>query len=54
VVPADHKYALRALVGGIIVDAIDDLDLQPPQLTPAERDAVASARADLLGEPALE
>lgn len=30
VVPADHKYALRALVGGIVVGAIDDLDLRLP------------------------
>jgi hypothetical protein len=52
VVPADHKYALRALVGGIIVDAIDGLDLKPPRLTPAERDALATAKADSLNEPA--
>jgi hypothetical protein len=51
VVPADHKYALRALVGGIIVDAIDGLDLQPPQVTPDQRDALARAKDDLLNEP---
>src|SRR5664280_2371586 len=37
VVPADHKYALRALVGGIVVQAIDALDLKPPALSPSER-----------------
>ena len=30
VVPADHKYALRALVGGIVAHAIDAMDLSPP------------------------
>jgi polyphosphate kinase 2 (PPK2 family) len=50
VVPADHKYALRALVGGIIVDAIDALDLKPPALTPAERGALTRARSELLAE----
>jgi PPK2 family polyphosphate:nucleotide phosphotransferase len=50
VVPADHKYALRALVGGIIVDAIDGLDLQPPQVPPDEQEALARAKADLLSE----
>jgi len=50
VVPADHKYALRALVGGIIVDAIDDLDLQPPQISPSERGALARAKHELLTE----
>ena len=50
VVPADHKYALRALVGGIIVDAIDGLGLQPPQATPDERRALLTAKADLLSE----
>jgi|SRR5271166_5137833 len=50
VVPADHKYALRALVGGIIVDAIDDLDLQPPQVSPGDRRALARAKNELLNE----
>jgi len=52
VVPADHKYALRALVGGIIVDAIDQLDLQPPQLTPDQRRTLSQAKAELLDESA--
>jgi PPK2 family polyphosphate:nucleotide phosphotransferase len=51
VVPADHKYALRALVGGIIVDAIDGLDLRPPEVTPDQRYALARAKDALLGEP---
>jgi PPK2 family polyphosphate:nucleotide phosphotransferase len=52
VVPADHKYALRALVGGIVVDAIDGLDLQLPELSPDQRRTLAQARADLLDESA--
>jgi PPK2 family polyphosphate:nucleotide phosphotransferase len=50
VVPADHKYALRALVGGIIVDAIDGLDLRLPEVTPDERQTMSRAKAELLGE----
>jgi PPK2 family polyphosphate:nucleotide phosphotransferase len=50
VVPADHKYALRALVGGIIVEAIADLDLRMPQLGADERAALARARSELLDE----
>jgi len=50
VVPADHKYALRALVGGIIVHAIDELDLQPPALSPPEYEALARAKSELLAE----
>ena len=50
VVPADHKDALRALVGGIIVDAIDGMDLRLPEITPVERQAMTTAKAELLGE----
>jgi len=50
VVPADHKYTLRALVGGIMVDAIDQLDLEPPRMSAEELAALAVARDDLLAE----
>jgi len=50
VVPADHKYALRALVGGIIVDAIDHLDLRPSELSAAQHRTLTEAKADLLDE----
>jgi PPK2 family polyphosphate:nucleotide phosphotransferase len=50
VVPADHKYALRALVGGIIVDAIGHLDLRPSELSAAQRRTLTEAKADLLDE----
>ena len=50
VVPADHKYALRALVGGIVVDAIDALDLSRPELDDAQRQAIAHAAEVLRAE----
>jgi PPK2 family polyphosphate:nucleotide phosphotransferase len=50
VVPADRKYALRALVGGILVDTIDRLDLRPPEVGPVEAEALEQARAELLAE----
>ena len=36
VIPADHKWLMRALVSHIIVDAIEELDLSFPEV-PAER-----------------
>ncbi|MFZ1063862.1 MAG: polyphosphate kinase 2 family protein [Acidimicrobiales bacterium] len=50
VVPADHKYALRALVGGIIVDTIDQMDLKPPRVAKDKQAALDQARRDLLAE----
>ncbi len=50
VVPADHKYELRALVGGIIVDAIDQLDLHAPVVDPARASALEEARRTLAAE----
>jgi len=52
VVPADHKHVLRALVGGLLVDAVDRLDLATPTL-PADRVAgLEAARARLAAEGA--
>ena len=50
VVPADHKYALRALVGGIVVNAIDQMDLLPPQINAVDLKALSRAKAELLAE----
>ena len=50
VVPADHKYALRALVGGIVVDAIDQMDLRAPSVPADSLAALERAKAQLLGE----
>ncbi|MGP0029270.1 MAG: polyphosphate kinase 2 family protein [Acidimicrobiales bacterium] len=50
VVPADHKYAMRALVGGILVHVIDHLAMQPPKADASELELLARARAKLLAE----
>jgi len=50
VVPADHKYALRALVGGIIVDAIDQIKLKSPEVAVSNLALLTRAKADLLAE----
>ncbi len=50
VVPADHKYALRALVGGIVVDAIDQMGLEPPEVPSSDQAALARAKDELLAE----
>jgi PPK2 family polyphosphate:nucleotide phosphotransferase len=50
VVPADHKYAARALVGGILVDVIDRMGLQLPGVTPDELDRLTEARDKLRAE----
>jgi PPK2 family polyphosphate:nucleotide phosphotransferase len=50
VVPADHKYTLRALVGGIVVHTIDEMDLPAPQVAPDGLEALARAKAELLAE----
>ena len=47
VVPADHKHRARALVGGILVDAVDALDLRLPELSAEERRALEEARRSL-------
>jgi hypothetical protein len=50
VVPADHKYASRALVGGILVHAVDQMDLQLPTIGPDQAAALDRARSELRAE----
>jgi PPK2 family polyphosphate:nucleotide phosphotransferase len=50
VVPADHKYAMRALVGGIVVHTIDSLDLSMPEPDAATRRAIEHAAEVLRAE----
>jgi PPK2 family polyphosphate:nucleotide phosphotransferase len=50
IVPADHKYAGRALVGGILVHVIEHLDLRLPEITDEERATLEAARQVLLTE----
>jgi len=50
VVPADHKYLMRALVGGLLVHAVGELDLRLPEPDHEERSAIDAARRALLAE----
>jgi PPK2 family polyphosphate:nucleotide phosphotransferase len=50
VVPADHKYSLRALVSGIIVHAIDELNLTAPTVSSSDKKKLTKAREQLLNE----
>jgi PPK2 family polyphosphate:nucleotide phosphotransferase len=50
VVPADHKWATRTVVADILTTAIRGLDLKFPEVTAAQRRALADARAKLLAE----
>ncbi len=47
VIPADHKPAMRALVGGIVVDVIGQLDLHVPEVAPDVAAELESARRAL-------
>jgi PPK2 family polyphosphate:nucleotide phosphotransferase len=37
VVPADHKWWARTVVGGILVETLDGLDVRYPKVSPAKR-----------------
>jgi len=50
VVPADHKWFTRVVVAATIVEALDRLDLTLLTPRPAERRALAAARAAVLHE----
>jgi PPK2 family polyphosphate:nucleotide phosphotransferase len=50
VVPADHKYLMRALVGGILVHVMEQLDLRLPEPGDEQRAALDAARTALLAE----
>ena len=48
VIPADHKWFVRALVADIIVDALDRLELAFPSLDAQQRGDLAKSRRELL------
>jgi PPK2 family polyphosphate:nucleotide phosphotransferase len=50
IVPADHKPAMRALVGGIVVSVIDELEISFPEIDEKKEDELRSARSQLLSE----
>jgi PPK2 family polyphosphate:nucleotide phosphotransferase len=50
IVPADHKWATRAIVADIITTEIRSLDLKYPEVTDAQRELLAEARRRLSAE----
>jgi len=47
VVPADHKWFTQVVVADVIVQALEELDLSYPKLTPTQRAAIRGARRTL-------
>jgi len=45
-----RKVSLRALVGGIVVNVIDEMALEPPQVGSGDLAALAAAKDELLAE----
>ena len=50
VVPADHKWYTRLIVAAAVVEALEDLRLAYPEITPEERKQLAAARKLLLAK----
>ena len=50
VVPADHKWFSAVVVADAIVQALEELDLSFPKLTPTQRRELAAARRRLVHE----
>jgi PPK2 family polyphosphate:nucleotide phosphotransferase len=49
VVPADNKWFTRLVVAAAVIDALADLDLRYPKVTPEQERALQAARKDLRG-----
>jgi PPK2 family polyphosphate:nucleotide phosphotransferase len=50
IVPADHKWFARVVIGSAIVSALDRLDLHFPKVDKADRSEFAKVRESLLAE----
>jgi len=50
VVPADNKWFTRVVVAAAVIDALDSLHLAYPEVSAAQRQELAAARAALTGE----
>ncbi|MCX7098016.1 MAG: polyphosphate kinase 2 family protein [Methylococcales bacterium] len=50
IIPADHKWATRALVADIITSTLRELDLKFPQVSEAQLQLLAQAREELGNE----
>ena len=48
VVPADHKWLTRLFAAGVIVDALESLELRNPTVSATRRNELAAVRATLL------
>lgn len=49
IIPADHKWFIRTIVGEIIVQKLQSLDLHYPAVTPGQRENIEKARILLEG-----
>jgi PPK2 family polyphosphate:nucleotide phosphotransferase len=49
VVPADHKWFTRLVVGAAVIDAMEEMAVAFPTLDPAKRKELEAARAELEG-----
>jgi PPK2 family polyphosphate:nucleotide phosphotransferase len=47
ILPADHKWVTRALVGGVITEAINDLGLKTPTVSAEQKRLIAKASREL-------
>jgi PPK2 family polyphosphate:nucleotide phosphotransferase len=52
VVPADNKWFTRLVVSSVVVDALQEMKLAYPEVTPEKKRALAAARRQLMGEKA--
>ena len=50
VVPADNKWFTRLVVAASIVEAVEELDLKYPKVTPQQKKDLAAARVELEAE----
>jgi PPK2 family polyphosphate:nucleotide phosphotransferase len=47
IIPADHKWVTRALVGAIVTESIDDMGLKKPAVSAEQRRLIVRARREL-------
>ena len=50
VVPADRKWFARLVIAGAVLGALEELDLEPPSVTPVQEQELEQVRAALLEE----
>jgi hypothetical protein len=50
VIPADHKWAARAVVADIVTSAISSLHLTFPEISPEQRQVLEKAKPQLEAE----